>query len=230
MTPEASTIAFTRSLRSGSASCRADRFTLRASCSCGSRCSFQALDLSTCLGQHPLTDGDDEPGLLGQVEECGRQQAARESGGSNAASASTPADVPVGGLDDRLVVDDELVVLERVAEVGFCGGALPGHGPDRLVEHLDLALAAAGLGEVHGGVGVAEQPSRLRSSSSSTATPMLTPSWKEWPATTNGDCEHRHDPLREGQHEVAVVELVAGDDELVAAEPRQGVGVPEHAR
>ena len=55
--------------------------------------SFQALDLAARLGQHPFADRHDEPGLLGQVQERGRQQ--QPAGGwFQRRSASTPVTCP----------------------------------------------------------------------------------------------------------------------------------------
>ena len=144
------------SARSGSVSWRPDRFTLTARCSSAGRSAVPPLDLAAGLRQHPGADGDDQAGLLGHVEEGGRGQQA--PGGVLPAQQGLHADPAAGGrLHDGLVEDDELVALEGAGQSGLGVDPLAGHGPGGLVEELDPALAAAGLGQVHGVVGVAEQ-------------------------------------------------------------------------
>ena len=64
-------------------------------------------------------------------------------------------DLPVGHRGDGLVVDDQLVVLDGVAEVVVDLEAGHRVDPERLVEHLD-ARPAAVLRLEHGGVGLLE--------------------------------------------------------------------------
>ena len=67
-----------------------------------------------------------------------------------------PGDLAAAQADDRLVVEDQLVAFERVAQLALDLEPAQGAGPHLGVEEL-AARAAAFLGPVHGGVGVADQ-------------------------------------------------------------------------
>ena len=111
--------------------------------------------LGAGLAEHPQPDLDDDAGLLGQADELRRRQ--------QPSVGVVPADEGLDRehlarrhLDLGLVVDDQLAVVERLAQLDLVL-ELPAHlGPQRLVEDLD-AIATELLGRVHGRVGVAQQ-------------------------------------------------------------------------
>ena len=107
-------------------------------------------------------------------DEVGRAAAARARVLASAASASTPLDRHRGEVDDRLVVAPRLVGARDApgAARSRCARRSARAGPQRGVEELHAAAAAL-LGPVHRGVGVAEQRRRRRRRSSGTAMPML---------------------------------------------------------
>ena len=78
------------------------------------------------------------------------------SGWFQRTSASKPMTRPVAQLDDRLVVQHELVAVERAVQVVARSAARRPRGRGRRLEHLD-ACPAVVLRLVHRGVGVAEQ-------------------------------------------------------------------------
>ena len=107
------------------------------------------------LTQHPAADRDDEAGLLRERDEVERRH--------EAALGVVPAherldrrDPAAGQVDGRLVVDHELVALERLLELGLQLEALERGEVHVRLEELVAALAAA-LGDVHGHVRVAQQ-------------------------------------------------------------------------
>ena len=71
-------------------------------------------------------------------------------------SASTETVLPVDEVDDRLVLDDELALLDRALELGLEAVAADDRVAHRGREDREAALAAL-LGLVHGHVGVAQQ-------------------------------------------------------------------------
>ena len=111
--------------------------------------------LAARLAQHPQADVEDEPGLLGQVDELGGRQ--QPSVGVLPPHQRLGADDPARRhLDLGLVVDRELAVLDGLAQLDLVLQPAAHLGPQRLVEDLD-AVAAQLLGRVHGRVGVAQQ-------------------------------------------------------------------------
>ena len=105
--------------------------------------------------QHPLADVEDEVGLLGQRDELrGRDVAVP---GQAPAQQRLGADDPaVAQVDLGLVLDHQLVALERAAQL-----ALEHQPLDRGGVHLrgveGEGVAAVLLGVVHGRIGVADQ-------------------------------------------------------------------------
>jgi hypothetical protein len=114
-----------------------------------------ASGLEAGLQQHPVADGPDQALLLGQGDERrrGRQALDRVV---PAGQRLDPGDAARHQLDDRLVVQHQLVAVGHVAQLGLQLQALEDvlvHvGPEQLV-----AVLASGLGRVHGHVGVAQQ-------------------------------------------------------------------------
>ena len=70
-------------------------------------------------------------------------------------SASAPTTRPVGDVDLRLVVQDELVVLDRAAQLAGEREAL--HGVPVLLGLVELGAGVVGLGDVHRDVGALQQ-------------------------------------------------------------------------
>ena len=128
-----------------------------------------------------------------------------------------------------LVVHLDLAHLQGATQVGLGAQPLGGLGAQVLVEDL-VAVAAPGLGQVHGRVCVADQPLRVSSTAVVTAMPMLTvvntslvpigtgrrsASWMRW-ARLIGLAE--------------VLHALEQHDELVAAQAGHRVGGPQHGR
>ena len=178
------------------------------------------------LGEHLAADVDDEAVLLGDRDEVVR--------GHEPAGRVLPAherlerhDAVLGERDDRLVLHDELVVLQRAAQVGL--ELEPG---DRRRVHLGfvdaVAALALALGPVHRGVGVAQElvgvvAVRAREGDSG--------------ARVDEDLLARDEERRLERVDEALRGLARGgrcrealeqDRELVAAEPGRGVGAAEH--
>ena len=104
---------------------------------------------------HPAADRLDQAALLGDRDELARVE--------QAALGMVPAhqrleadDLAAAQRDDRLVVELELVAVERVAQLALDLEAAHGPRPHLRVEDL-AAAAAALLRPVHRGVGVADQ-------------------------------------------------------------------------
>ena len=137
------------------------------------------------------------------------------------------ADHPAGAeVDDRLVVDDELVAFERAVQVG--AGAQRRHGRAVAVglEH-DRPGAAVVLGLVHRGVGVAEQ--RLggrRPRCRDTAMPMLAVTNTSSVLSVIGSATAASSRSASRRHRLDAREVVAEHHELVAAEAGEHVAGP----
>ena len=127
----------------------------------------------------------------------------------------------VGQRDDRLVVQPQLVAVDRTAQVVL--DPQPGDRPvaHRLVEQL-VAGPPALLGPVHRGVGVADQLLGALAAAG------------ERDADAGGDevlvageheraGEHRRDPLGHLDRVVLAADVLEQHPELVAAEPGDGV-------
>ena len=105
--------------------------------------------------QHPLPERDDQPGLLGERNElAGRDHAALRM--PPADQRLEARDLLAAGLGLRLVVDLELLLGERLAQVVFQHAAGLQAGIHRGLEHA-IGAAAVRLGAVERGVGVAQQ-------------------------------------------------------------------------
>ena len=106
------------------------------------------------------------------------------------------------------------------------GQAALGPGPHRLVEHL-APVAAAGLGPVHGGVGVLDQ--RLGPDPAARGQGDADAHGDEHLGVAEGERRGGHlgDPLGDGQGVGLVGDALAEDGELVAAEAGHGVAGPD---
>ena len=178
-------------------------------------------------GQHPAGQRRDQPVLLGDRDELRRAGAARAPG---AASAPAPrprrprrkaGGPPAGSARPAARSRWPPAVRQRPATPRWAAVR------SSLVKIAD-AVAAGCLRRVHGQVGVADQ---VRSSaptvspSAAVATPMLAVSRGAAAAEVERPVERALEPLgqRLGTVDVAVG---AEDDELVAAEPADGVAGP----
>ena len=163
--------------------------------------------LGAGLAQHPVADLGDQPAvLLG-----GGQEAARRE---QAVLGVLPADQGLDGhdaavleVDDRLVVQPQLILGQRAAQALLDPDPVAQAPAHRAVEDL-VGPAATGLHAVHGGVGVLQQ-----------ALPAL---------VLDGDPDRRRQPVGQRQPEplgerrrLALVLELGEHRELVAAEARQ---------
>ena len=104
--------------------------------------------------QHPVAQGQDQAGFLGQGNELG--------GRHQAALGMLPAQQRLGAgqaaiaVHLGLVVKDELLFLHRLAQVGLQGGAVGDHGLHLRIEEAQ-GVAAGRLGLVHGQIGLFQQ-------------------------------------------------------------------------
>ena len=141
--------------RSRWATWRAERLTATSKGRASGRCSVPLEDLPAGALLDPAADRLDQAAVLGDRDELGRvEQAAL--GVLPADQRLEAADLAGAEVDDRLVVERQLVAVERVAQLAF--DLEPAHrtGPHLGVEE-HAAGAAAFLGPVHRRVGVADQ-------------------------------------------------------------------------
>ena len=174
-------------------------------------------------GEHQPVDVDDQAAVLGHVDELCRQE---QLVVTLPAHEGLDGDgVPGDGIDDRLVLHDQLVVAERGAQPTFEVEATTHRGGQAVAVHADRRATSV-LGGVHGQVGPAHEVVGV--------------------GTVLGD----HDPDRAGDDDLVVVDQqrladvvadavgdgeglqltqhpVAQDDELVAAHACDRVPGPE---
>ena len=215
--PPARSAPATTSSRSGCATWRAERLTeIQAPALGGERAALTARVL-----EHPRADRDDQPRLLGDRDELG--------GVDRAAAEAPPAQQrlvahrhAVAERHDRLEDELELAPLERALEVALRLHAIGRAPAQALVEDLH-APAAALLGAVGRGVGVADQHVGIGRAGRAERDPDARRQRRR--AGLGGLLHGRGDAPSERQRG-ALVDVLADDDELVAAEPRDGVGGP----
>ncbi len=153
--PVRATISATVAGRSRWATWRAERLTATSNGRASGRCSCQLEDLAAGALLDPAADRLDQAAVLGDRDELGRvEQAAL--GVLPADQRLEAGDLAGAQVDHRLVVEGELLAVERVPQLPF--DLQPAHraGPHLGVEE-DAAGAAALLGPVHRRVGVADQ-------------------------------------------------------------------------
>ena len=182
--------------------------------------------LAAGLAQHEPVELDHQAGLLGQGDELGR--------GDQATVRPRPADQRLGPghptvveVDDRLVVDHQLLALDRALQGGLHVVAVAHRAQHGGLEHLVGALAAA-LGGVHGDVGVAQQLGLVEGEALVDGDPDAGP---------DGDlpADQRERRPEGGDHPVGEqagggqVGVLGQDGELVAAEPADGVVLAQAA-
>ena len=189
----------------------------------------QLLGLAAPLAQDPAADLHDQPALLGERDELERrdQPADRMAPAQQRLDAGDRA---VLEAHQRLVVQLELLALERPLQVGAQLQAR--HDP---VVHGGLeqpvAALAVALGDVHRGVGVADQLVGVGRA----------PGLGDRDAQAGADDEvvvleleraadALEDPLGGLDRGRQVLDVLEQDRELVAAEPRGGVGRADAGR
>ena len=127
-------------------------------------------------------------------------------------------------LDHRLVVQDELAVLDRPLEVGLQLESLQRRLVHGRLEDLVPALAAL-LGHVHRDVGVAEQLFGIPGLSLlDHGDPEARPDEDLLPLQQERVLEHLHDPIGDVGRLDALAAVLQQDRELVAAQAGRGVG------
>ena len=137
-------------------------------------------------------------------------------------SASWPTLRAVAERDDRLEDELELAAVERALEVGLRAHARDRAAAQPLVEDLDVAAARL-LGAVGGGVGVGDEPLRVRVGAAAERDPDAGGD----PVLGAVDLQrllHRGRDAPAEPERDALVDVLADDHELVAAEPRDRVG------
>ena len=140
-----------------------------------------------------------------------------------------PADLPVGQVDDRLEVQDQLAAAQRPSEVDL--GAQSGDGPipHGVVEEHGF-VAATFLRPVHRGVGIAQKRlgvgGERRRDGDADADRRLQLGAAEVDGTPDLDA----DALGDLPGIVGVVQTVEQHGELVTAEARDGVAGSQQAR
>ena len=120
----------------------------------------QANAFATGLLEDPAADRDDQAGLLGERNELQSAGSSRASGASSGGAPRRRRSSSLVEADDRLVVDLELVQLERVLELGLQLEPFDDALVHRRLEDAVAALAVA-LRHVHRDVGVSEQLLRV---------------------------------------------------------------------
>ena len=206
--------------KSGSASWRVETLTLICRSAAPGRCVLPAAQL--CAGglEDPAADRDDVPVGLGQRDEAvGRQAPARRV---LPADQRLDAGDPLGlELDQRLVLEEQLVALQRQAEL-----AAELHALHELLAHDRLearhAALARVLGGVHREVGVPEHVVR-----GDVGTGALQAEARRRgdlaPVEDERRLERAAQALGDLPRLVGAREILEQDGELVAAEPRGGV-------
>jgi hypothetical protein len=114
-----------------------------------------ALVLLAGAGQYPLAERDDQAGFLGHRYELDGRDAP-QFGMRPAQQGLGADDAPDGQVDLGLVEDEQFVVRQRRTQFGLDAHAC--QGPMRHVGGVELVTAAAArLGPVHRGIGIADQ-------------------------------------------------------------------------
>ena len=182
--------------------------------------------------EHPRADGHDEPGVLGHADELDRRP---EDPRLLLPPQQCLEAFYFAGLhiDDGLVEQPEFVALERPIQRVGDAELLGARGTAALVEHFD-ARPSGLFGEVHGGVGVAQQVIRsLRRMDA----------LRKWPGHRYPDA-HRHvgvdaadrhrlaqalfEALGDLECDRCVGDVVEQQRELVTAEARDEISFARH--
>ena len=151
--PVSARMSRTSSTISGRASCRADRLTAMWNGGSIGNSPCSSHRVAARLAEHPAADRHDQSGLFGERDELERlhDAALRVDPADQGLDARDPSRLE---LDHGLVVQDELVVLERTLQVGLQLEAAQRGVVHLGLEHLVATLALL-LRHVHRDVGVA---------------------------------------------------------------------------
>src|SRR6266508_3653776 len=173
--------------------------------------------------QHPGADRDQQAGLLGKGDEAARGQ--QPPGWVLPAHQRLQAgDPPAGKVNDRLLAKAELVAVQGAAQIGLQLGAVDDSGAHARVED-PKARSAVGLGLVHGHVGVTDQVERLGARpGDDDADAGVDLDVAAGHRDRRGQCLQQ--PLGGGERVGGAAGVLDQDDELVAAEPGDGVAGP----
>ena len=137
-------------------------------------------------------------------------------------------DAPGFHQHDRLVEDAQLAPVQRVAEVRLELQPRQGVGVHAGVEQ-DVPPLAAGLGAIHGDVGIAEQALAVMLAGFGQGDAQAGGDDEFAPVQREGLCEAAGDRLRQGHGIRFGGEVLQQHHELVAAEPGHGVAGPDAA-
>ncbi len=169
--------------------------------------------------QHPLAEGENHAGALGQRNEFLGADGAEVRIGP-AGQGFHADDATVGGAGQRLVVQQQFALGHRPAQVGLQGQPAHGllaHGRREEPEHV----LAVGLGMVHGGVGVHQQGLGVGAVHRAQGDADAGGDHHIVPAQVHGPAQHLvHAPGHHGSI-LGIVDFAQQDGELVAAQPRQ---------
>ena len=159
----------------------------------------------------------------------------KTSGATRAALAVRPArerldaaQPAVAHVHHRLVVQLDLVAVDRAPEVGGEREALDGAGQHRRLERAVAGLAAS-LRRAHGEVGRAHELVGVGQVAARDGDADAGAQLEAAPAEVDRAREREQDPLGDARRAVRLGEVLDQHGELVAAEPRDGVGGAQHA-
>ena len=183
--------------------------------------------LAAGLAQHPRADRHDQAALLGDGDEpVGRHQAAV---GLGPADQGLHADQLAGeGVHLGLVVEGQLAGLEGPAQAALEFEAFAVARRDAVVEEADL-VAAALLGQVHGGVGVLDEGVAVGAVMGIDGDADAQGDGELVARQLEGPGHAAEHPLGGVFGQLGGVELVQHDHELVAAGPGDQVAVAQAA-
>ncbi len=175
--------------------------------------------------EHLVADRHDEVTVLGHIEEVARVHESH-AGPIPSQQPLEPAHGTATGLDDRLILEQELAVVDRAAQRLLGGEPVRDRRAQLLVEHLE-AIAAPRLGAVGGRVGLGQQHvavGRVVGDRDANA--------RAEEEVGVADAER---PLDDGSHALGerrdrgrIGEICAEHHELVATEPAGEIRPPEH--
>ena len=190
---------------------------------------LQLLPAPARFREHPRTDRHDEAGLLGEGDEVERHD---ESPGRMvpADQGLEPIDLPARQMDHRLVVEDELLVVDGSLQV-----RLQLQPPQRRVVHLGfedlIPVLPRFLRDVHRDVGVAEELLRSLRTDRPVRTrardPDARPDEDLLPVELERSVQRLEDPNGDVGRTDALATVLEQDRELVATEAGRRVRRPE---
>jgi hypothetical protein len=181
----------------------------------------QARAVQARLHQHPAPDRHDQPGLFRERDEVERQHLAvlRMLPAEQRLVAD---DLDVLQVDDRLVVERELLSLDGPAEIGEPPRALERRVIERSVEECIVELRLR-LRAVHRRIRLLQHCVRIEAERD----PDAGVHTKVASFDLDRLCHARNEPLRDACRDIRLRDAGEHDRELVAAEPRSGVAGPD---